>query len=252
MLEAMTDGSNSTPDLVVDQLWRYPVKSMGGEQLTAATVTATGIEGDRSFGVRDEETGMILTGRRRPELLFATASWSDGSVAITLPDGSVTDDDRVLSAWLDHPVSLVAAGDPGTYENPLDAEGETDWVSWTGPEGVFHDSKRTQVSIVGRHSIGSWEPARFRTNVLCVGGGEDDLVDSDLTMGSVVVSVAKRIDRCVMVTRPQPGGIERDLDVLRTINRDRERCLGVGALVTTPGMVVVGDRLMVLTRTSAD
>jgi hypothetical protein len=48
-----------------------------------------------------------------------------------------------------------------------------------------------------------------------------------------------------MTTRPQPGGIERDLDVLRTINAERATHLGVGTLVVTPGAVAVGDELTV-------
>jgi len=46
-----------------------------------------------------------------------------------------------------------------------------------------------------------------------------------------------------MTTRPQPGGIERDLDVLRTISRERDGCLAIGALVVQPGAVRVGDAL---------
>jgi hypothetical protein len=47
----------------------------------------------------------------------------------------------------------------------------------------------------------------------------------------------------VIVTRPQPGGIARDLDVLRTIHRERAGNLGIGALVRTPGRVARGDAL---------
>ena len=50
------------------------------------------------------------------------------------------------------------------------------------------------------------------------------------------------IDRCVMVTRPQPG-IDRDLDVLRTINRERETCLAIGCLVAEPGRIAIGDHV---------
>ncbi len=46
-----------------------------------------------------------------------------------------------------------------------------------------------------------------------------------------------------MVTRPQPGGIERDLDVLKTINRERDGNLSVGALIVDPGPLAVGDTL---------
>ena len=57
------------------------------------------------------------------------------------------------------------------------------------------------------------------------------------------LDVVKPIDRCVMTTRPQPGGIERDLDVLRTINAERHTHLGVGSLVVTPGHLRVGDEV---------
>jgi hypothetical protein len=46
-----------------------------------------------------------------------------------------------------------------------------------------------------------------------------------------------------MVTRPQPGGIDRDLNVLRTIARERQNRLAIGALITTRGTVKVGDAL---------
>ena len=46
-----------------------------------------------------------------------------------------------------------------------------------------------------------------------------------------------------MVTRPQPDGIERDLGVLRTIARERQNRFAVGALVSEPGTVKVGDTL---------
>ena len=61
--------------------------------------------------------------------------------------------------------------------------------------------------------------------------------------GTAELDVVKEIDRCVMVTRPQPDGIDRDLDVLRTITKERAGNLGVGALVTAVGAVAVGDPL---------
>jgi uncharacterized protein YcbX len=57
----------------VTQLWRHPVKSFQGEQLTQAIVDNDGIRGDRAWGVRDSVTGRILTGRREPRLLLASA-----------------------------------------------------------------------------------------------------------------------------------------------------------------------------------
>lgn len=51
----------------------YPVKSLHGEQVDAADVGPEGIEGDRRFVLCDVESGLGLTGRRVPELLFASA-----------------------------------------------------------------------------------------------------------------------------------------------------------------------------------
>ena len=117
----------TTPDcrLVVRELWRYPVKSIGGEQLTGCDVYETGFEGDRGWGVVDVATGTVLTARRAPELLFASARLRDGGeVEIQLPDGQVTDSSAVLSAWLQRDVRLDRASDEGgVYENPRKAEG---------------------------------------------------------------------------------------------------------------------------------
>jgi hypothetical protein len=46
-----------------------------------------------------------------------------------------------------------------------------------------------------------------------------------------------------MVTRPQPGGIDHDPAVLRTLARKRGARLAVGALVTHPGIIRIGDEL---------
>src|SRR5690348_6789708 len=109
-------------------IWRYPVKSLQGEALDAAVVERDGLEGDRTWGIRDDRTGRILTARRRPELLHAAASYDDGLPTITLPDGRVAEGpgpttDRLLSEWLDGPVSLVsaAAEAPGRAEYFEDA-----------------------------------------------------------------------------------------------------------------------------------
>jgi uncharacterized protein YcbX len=226
-------------------IWRYPVKSLQGERLDSAVAGPYGVEGDRSFGLRDVETGLILTARRQPDLLFASATWSAGSVAITLPDGSTTDSDADLSNWLGRPVELTPAGSSGTYENPMDIENDADWVQWTGPETSFHDSGRDQISMVSRATMRAWDERRFRQNLILDGDGEDELVGATVGLGGAVLEVTKLVDRCVMVTRPQPGDIERDLDVLRTISRERNNCLGVATVVTTPGPIQVGDSLQI-------
>jgi uncharacterized protein YcbX len=86
----------------------------------------------------------------------------------------------------------------------------------------------------------------LRANVLLdEGAGEDGLVGRRVRLGSATLDVMKRIDRCVMVTRAQPG-VPVDLDVLRTIHREGNGDLAVGALVAGTGTVAVGDRLLPL------
>jgi uncharacterized protein YcbX len=172
----------------------------------------------------------------------------EAQVVITLPNGTETDDDTTLSSWLQRDVTLRRAGsEGGTYENPFTVDvrteaDETDWVSWTGPGGAWHDSPMARVSLVSTSAIGRWDVRRFRPNVVLAGEGEDGLVGAAVTIGTAVLQVTKQIDRCVMVTRPQPG-LARDLSVLKDINDLRGGALAVGALVTSDGRIARGDRV---------
>lgn len=228
-------------------LFRYPVKSMQGEALTAADVGPVGIVGDRHWAVVDVETGLALTARRQPELLFASAALDGDDVVVTLPDGTPAADDAALSTWLGHPVALTRAEPAvhGTYEIALDFENEAtaEWFQWEGPDGSFHDSTRTQVSIIGADTLAGWDVRRFRPNVLVDGSEENAWIGTAVSIGSATVDIVKPIDRCVITTRPQPGGLERDLDVLRTVNRDRAGNLGVSGMVTATGRIAVGDEV---------
>ena len=212
----------------VAELWRFPVKSLGGERLQHVSVGPGGLEGDRGWAIWDLRDGLGLTARRVPELLFASASLSaSGGVEITLPDGEVATDDGALSRWLGRPVELRDAATAGErrYENTTDPEREADapWQAFTGADGPFHDSPQARVTLLSTGSIGDWDRRRFRANV--------------------VLAVRQQLGRCVMTTRAQPGGLERDLDVLRRIARERDNKLAVGALVERGGTVQVGDRL---------
>ncbi|HYC54377.1 MAG TPA: MOSC domain-containing protein [Candidatus Binatia bacterium] len=102
----------------VAELWRYPVKSMAGEQLAQAVLTAGGIPGDRGWAVRDEVAAEIRGGKKLPVLMQCAARYltepSPGSsppARIDLPDGSrvVTgegDVDAMLSRVLGKKVTL--------------------------------------------------------------------------------------------------------------------------------------------------
>jgi uncharacterized protein YcbX len=224
------------------------VKSAQGEQLSESAVTRLGLAWDRQLAVVDGATGRALTGRREPKLLMLSARVAGGRALITSPDGAALAGEEELSAWLGRPVRVCRppAEQGPEYDYPLDDEDESGrWGLWRGPAGVWHDSTRARVSIVSTATLRHWPVRRFRPNVVVDGDGEDDLVGRRIAIGSVVLDVMKRIDRCVMVTRTQPG-IERDLDVLRTVRKERDGFLGVGALVVTPGELRVGDQLTVV------
>jgi uncharacterized protein YcbX len=102
----------------VQSLWRYPVKSMLGEQLDVASIGPLGIPGDRGYAIRDEQAGEIRGAKKIPGLLRFSARYreepTDTTIPpaeITLPDGVIvrTDDPDVhsrLSYTLGHEVTL--------------------------------------------------------------------------------------------------------------------------------------------------
>jgi uncharacterized protein YcbX len=102
----------------VEELRRYPVKSMGGELLAEAELTAAGLPGDRAWAVRDEVRGGIRGAKKIPALMGLRARYvsppsvgASNPAEITFPDGSAlgTGDPEIndrLSKALDHPVTL--------------------------------------------------------------------------------------------------------------------------------------------------
>ena len=101
------------------------------------------------------------------------------------------------------------------------------------------------MSIIGESSLGDWDVRRFRPNVVIAGEDERALLGTTVRIGTAELEVVKEIDRCVIVTRPQPG-IDRDKSVLVAVHRERSGNLGVGAIVRRPGQVAVGDSLSVV------
>lgn len=239
----------------IAEIWRYPVKSLQGERIDSARVSAEGIEGDRRFAIFNLETGLGVTARRDSELLFASArTLTDGpavhrdDVEITLPDGSIARDDAALSTWLGRPVALRSTAEVTSrqFETVDDFEHEdtSTWHPFEGSTGAFHDGQHAQLSLVSFESLGDWDRRRFRPNIVLDGGGENALVGSRVQLGSVTLDVVARLGRCVMITRPQPGGIDKDLTVLRSVHREFEGRMAVGASVAIPGSLAVGDEIL--------
>ena len=122
----------------ISALYRYPVKSMGGDNLDNTALTKNGIPGDRCWTVKDEERGGIKGGKRFPQLMDMHAVLEhepdaltlSPPVAITLPDQSHTHStdpnvNQALSAAIGSPVSLwplLSADQLEHYRRPPNPE----------------------------------------------------------------------------------------------------------------------------------
>jgi uncharacterized protein YcbX len=81
----------------IKEIWRYPVKGMAGEQMEQCAITASGLEGDRVWALRDVARQEIQSCKFRPELLTCTASsrrqQAGHHVDISFPDGTIMGSD---------------------------------------------------------------------------------------------------------------------------------------------------------------
>ena len=103
---------------VVRELWRYPVKSMGGESIASCELGSLGIPADRGWALRDEDAGEIRGAKKLPALLRCQARYRTEPMGddvpqadIVLPDGTATatddpDVERKLSALVGRRVTL--------------------------------------------------------------------------------------------------------------------------------------------------
>lgn len=124
----------------VTQLWRYPVKSMAGEQLSAAEIDHNGVAGDRGWAVREIEADVTRNAREMPKLLQFASAYAESpsfdqrspAVTITTPDNVQVQSadenrDQQLSEILGRPVMLT----------PLHPADDLAWYARAQiPEGV--------------------------------------------------------------------------------------------------------------------
>jgi len=247
--------------MLVIGLWRYPVKSMQGEALDAAELGAFGIAGDRRYGIQVAESGRILSAKRDGRLLTARAVTTD-FVRIWLPTGETLDGpgpstDGALSAWLERSVRLVEANkeEVPTFERQADdLDDASASGTWHGCPGALVDSSPVHVlttaslrAMALQRPDLDWSVARFRPNLLIDAAGdarvEDAWAGSRCSVGEVQLEIIKPCERCVMVTRPQPGGLARQLGVLTHLSQVANSSLGVLARVARPGTVALGARV---------
>jgi uncharacterized protein len=234
---------------VVGQVWRYPVKSLGGEQVTESQVDGRGLAGDRLWAVRDAD-GKLGSGKstrrfkRMYGLLGLTARYPDeagpaGPPLVAGPDGA------------QYPVSTGAADEYLRRQTGL-RKVEVQ------PEGEVSHFDETPLSLIGTATL-AWlqaelpkikiEPRRLRPNLVIatqVPFIEESWLGRRIRISagadSVHVSFDRVLQRCVMVGMGQPG-LPPSAAVLRRIaERDTQPlCLAIGGQVLRPGTVRAGD-----------
>lgn len=260
----------SLPIGSVRELWRYPVKSMLGEELRIATMTERGVQGDRQFALIDVETGYVVSAknpRRWPVMFAFQARFVPGDsmgVEITFPDGrivmeSMQDVEAVLSQRLGRTVTLTSVPPVQPvleqYSPNLDGLSERDSETTVKiPPTTFFDeapvhllTTSTLQALQSRYPDGRFDARRFRPNVVIDTGPSDPaFLENDWKGRTVAIGAQVRLAvtslcvRCVMTTLPQKG-LPEDLAILRTAVQHNHGMVGVLATVVTPGSVHAGD-----------
>ena len=262
----------------VVSLWRYPVKSMMGEELNATEVTEGGVVGDRAYALVDSSDGKVASAknpRKWPQLFEFRAALADAPragvkappVRITLPDGAVVnsgqpDVQQTLSKALKCEVTLSAA------PNLPKATAEEYWPDIEGldhrdtvtdfdlPDGTFFDSAFVHLLTTATldqlrmlYPQGRFEVRRFRPNIVVeTANGEKGFVENawvgqTLAIGDAVrLSITGPCPRCVMTTLPQ-GDLPKDAGILRTAAQHNRANVGVYASVLQGGKVRRGDSI---------
>lgn len=250
-----------TPAVFVEQLWRYPVKSMGGERLAAAGVSPrTGLDGDRTYAVIDGETGTVVSGkypRRWGELLHYTARLFDGQLRLVFPDGKKVaerDAAAALTTALGRRVMLTATASARPGYQKLQANGQVtiEHLAEAAPNTFFDYAPLHFITTATLRALQTAAPssqidrARFRPNLVIDTGDQSGFVESDwhgkrLAIGDrVVLDVIATCPRGVMTTLAQPN-LDADPTILKRFPE-----VGMYATVVTGGDIRTGDEVRVL------
>jgi len=242
----------------VTSLWRYPIKSMAGEELLTTQVTARGLVGDRGYALVDRSANKVATVRTwGADLLkyraeFVGEPQRDSrlpAARITTPESEVLitthpDIDARLSAALGRRALTLMAQPPsnvllevpaGTLSGAYAAT--TDFPLGGAAPGTFFDygavhliAASTIARLQSAHRTGRIDIRRFRPNIVVETDGEPFLenawVGRTIALGEeVVLRVTIPCPRCVVTTLAQ-SDLPRDPAILRTIADLNTRDLG--------------------------
>ncbi len=229
--------ANAAVGIVAD-LWRYPVKSFGGERLRRAFLGPFGVLGDRRYAVRGEDAPM--TARRASGMLTFSAAYGNSEAAenitVVAPNGDVLaiGDDALVRALadaldLDAPATIDRTPLAFVDAAPLHLLGEPSIAALAESTGTDLDRRR------------------FRANILVepVGGTpfeEDTWIGRRLAIGEATIEVIVNTERCA-VTTFDPDTVERDAHVLKALATTRDNLFGIYARVLSPGWIATGDAI---------
>jgi uncharacterized protein YcbX len=215
-------------NLHIAALWRYPVKTLGGESLDVVTIGSDGIQGDRLVCVRGPEG--VRTSRIHYRLIGLRGALATGGQPLV--NGHAWDSPEALA------LVRGAAGDDAWLE-PVEGLERFDVM----PLLVATDGA---VASFGR------DVRRLRPNIL-IGGvagmSETRWPGAEISIGGVVIRIDSRRARCPMTT-VDPDTLERDPEVLKDIGRRFGGRLALNAEVLRGGTVRVGDRVVLRTPTA--
>lgn len=264
----------------VASLHRFPVKSMQGEELDSVELDTDGVDGDRTWALRDAETGKLISAKRPRlwrDLLDCRASGTGEDVEVTLPSGEtfgITDPGLLISlnALLGRDVTVEASthAQQGSYESDwpeidgITLAGEMEFpTNLTGEGTTFVDVG--VLHVLTTTSMATLQAAapevdidvrRFRPSMLLHtpdldGFPENDWAGQTFRIGDVEITMGDPTPRCVMTTVAQPG-LSREPGVLRAVAAENKQsnplgtfaCLGCYATVSRPGTVRSGDTVV--------
>jgi uncharacterized protein YcbX len=211
----------------VKEIWRYPVKSMAGEQLSAASLDENGVAGDRKVLVRGAN-GRVITSRTHHKLLgLKSAIGADGEARIADPENL-----KAPYVWnAPEALTLVKAA--------VGAGAELFY--YDGPERF--DVLPLLVATDGAIAEFGYDGRRLRPNIVI--GGVEGLAERTwpgkcLRIGEVVIGVQDLRGRCIMTTY-DPDTLKQDRGVLQEIVDKFDETLALNCFVVKGGEIRVGD-----------